>query len=93
MNPPLLARIDAALAEIIPMDEAGWEPATSMRRQLVWCRALVLGEPREPMPGPFSMGLMATREFDMYGHQPELARLINEIQHAAEALLDAGLQP
>lgn len=85
MDNALLAQIENALAQIVPMDEAGWAPAQSMRRQLMWCRAFVLEEPREPMPGPFSMGLMATREFDMYGQDPELASLINEIQRAVEA--------
>ena len=32
------------------------------------------------------MGLIATREFDMYGDRPELALLINEVQREAEAL-------
>lgn len=83
----LLARVDEALARIVPMAEAGWEPAVSMRRQLNWCRAHLLGEPTEERPGPFSMGLMATREFDMYGQEPELASLINRIQEAMNRLL------
>jgi hypothetical protein len=33
------------------------------------------------------MGLIATREFDMYGNQPELASLINRIQRFVEAEL------
>ena len=44
-------------------------------------------EPREERPGPFSMRLITTREFDMYGDRPELASLINEVQREAEALL------
>jgi hypothetical protein len=32
------------------------------------------------------MGLIATRELDMYGDQPDLALLINEIQGAVESL-------
>jgi len=39
------------------------------------------------MPGPLTMGLIATREFDMYGDNPALAGLINEIQHEANRLL------
>lgn len=30
------------------------------------------------------MGLIATREFDMWGDKPELAALINQIQRAFE---------
>ena len=33
------------------------------------------------------MGLIATREFDMYGDRAELASLINEVQREAEDLL------
>lgn len=76
----LLADIEAALAQITPMREAGWEPAQSMERQLNWCKAHLLHQPNEERPGPFSMGLMATREFDMYGNDPDLASLINRIQ-------------
>ena len=84
-----LAKIDAALARIEPMVEAGWGPADSIARQLRWCRALALGEPREARPGPFSMGLIATREFDMWGNEPELASLINEVERLANVRLEA----
>jgi hypothetical protein len=33
------------------------------------------------------MGLVAVREFDMYGDRPELSTLINEIQRRIEAKL------
>jgi hypothetical protein len=33
------------------------------------------------------MGLIATREFDMYGDQPELASLINSVQREVERAL------
>jgi hypothetical protein len=33
------------------------------------------------------MGLMATRQLDMYGQRPALAALINEVQRAVEARL------
>lgn len=80
----LLADIDRALAQVQPLADAGWGEAQSMARQLRWCGAKMRGESVESPPGPFSMGLMATREFDMYGSQPELARLINDIQHAMQ---------
>lgn len=84
-----LGKIDEALARIEPMVEAGWGPAESIARQLRWCRALALNEPREERPGPFSMGLIATREFDMWGNEPELASLINEVERLANVRLEA----
>ena len=85
----LLADIDCALAELTAVERAGEEDATllaSLRRQLAWCRAFVAtGREPESRPGPFSMGLMATRQFDMYGQRPALAALINEVQRAVEA--------
>lgn len=80
----ILERIEQALSRIEPMASAGWDPAQSIARQLHWCRAALRGEAVEPAPGPFSMGLIATREFDMYGSDPDLARLINEIQSAMQ---------
>jgi hypothetical protein len=84
-----LAKIDEALAQIEPMAKAEWGPAESILRQLRWCRALALGEPREERPGPFSMGLIATRNFDMWGNEPELASLINEVERLANIRLEA----
>ena len=87
MHVSLLNKAQAALAQVEPMAAQGWAPAESIARQLRWCVAFAAGEPREERPGPFSMGLIATREFDMYGDRPELASLINEVQREAEALL------
>lgn len=84
------AKIDEALARIEPMAEAGWGPAQSILRQLRWCRAFALGEAREERPGPFSMGMIATRNFDMWGNEPELASLINEVERLANVRLEAG---
>ena len=84
-----LARIDEALAQIEPMAAAGLGVAESILRQLRWCRALALGETREERPGPFSMGLIATRNFDMWGNEPELASLINEVERLANVRLAA----
>ena len=87
MHPPLLTKARAALTQIEPMAARGWAPAESIIRQLRWCAALAAGEPREERAGPFTMGLIATREFDMYGDQPELAALINEVQRETEDLI------
>ena len=76
----LLGAIETVLVIVQPMDKAGWPQAASITRQLCWCRSRLRGERVEPAPGPLSMGLIATREFDMYGTDPDLARLINDIQ-------------
>ncbi|MCR6475174.1 hypothetical protein NU688_03310 [Variovorax sp. ZS18.2.2] len=87
MEEELLEKIDAALADIRPMAAQSFEPAVSIERQLTWCRNFVLGHPQENRPGPFSMGLIAVREFDMYGDRPELATLVNDVQNLVQAKL------
>jgi hypothetical protein len=87
MDRTLLNLIDAALEEIQPMAAQSFGPAVSIETQLRWCRDFEIGAVKGPLPGPFSMGLIAVREFDMYGDQPELASLINEVQQRMEAKL------
>lgn len=87
MNEHLAKAARQALEQIEPLAAQGWEPANSIARQLRWCLAFALGEPIEPRPGSFTMGLIATREFDMYGDKPELASLINSVQSEAEHAL------
>jgi hypothetical protein len=84
MNPQLIQLTERALSQIEPMAAQDWAPAESIRRQLNWCLAFARGKEPKPAPGSFSMGLIATREFDMYGDQPELALLINQIQREVE---------
>ena len=90
MNEDLVEKIDAALARIRPMARLSFAPALSVERQLEWCRGYALGGPAGDRPGPFSMGLIAVREFDMYGDQPDLSDLVNEIQREVEARLKKG---
>jgi len=87
MNAELLAIARETLAQVAPMEAQGWAPAQGIARQLRWCIAFASDEPREEHPGPFSMGLIATREFDMYGDRPELADPVNRVQEAAERAL------
>ena len=87
MYEDLLTNAQAALAQIEPMAAQGWPPAESIARQLRWCVAFASGLHREERPGPFSMGLIATRELDMYGDMPELASLINQVQRDTERVL------
>ncbi len=86
-NPELLAEIDQALAQITPRADQNWDRAVSIQRQLLWCHGYLLGQVAEERPGPFSMGLIAVREFDMYGNDPDLAALINRIERAMNQLL------
>lgn len=83
----LLAKAQTALAQIEPLAAQGWSPAESIARQLRWCVAFASGQSYEVRPGPFSMGLIATRELDMYGDMPELASLINQVQREVESAL------
>jgi hypothetical protein len=87
MNTALLDLANQALSQISPMAEAGWAPAQSIERQLRWCVGFASDQTIEPRPGQFTMGLIATRELDMYGHQPELASLINQVQEEIERVL------
>jgi hypothetical protein len=88
MHPILLEKAQRALKEIEPLLNKGWPPAESIARQLRWVVAFASNAPREERPGNFSMGLLATREFDMWGNAPDLAALINEIQKETERALD-----
>ena len=88
MNTALLDLANEALAQISPMAAAEWAPAQSIERQLRWCVAFASDRTIEPRPGPFTMGLIATRELDMYGDQPGLASLINQVQEEIERVLD-----
>lgn len=87
MHEALLTKARLALAQIEPLAAQGWPPAQSIARQLRWCVAFASGQPCPDRPGPFSMGLIATRELDMYGEMPELADLINQIQQDVETAL------
>ena len=84
MTDELLRKVDLALSRIEPLMVPGYTNMQSIHRQLIWCRAQLAGEPPEPKQGPLTMGLIATREFDMWGNDPELASLISEIQKAFE---------
>lgn len=77
----------SALEQVEPLAAQGWAPAQSIAQQLRWCVAFASGQPGQDRPGPFSMGLIATRELDMYGDRPELAELINQVQQEVERAL------
>ena len=83
-EPQLTQLIEQAIAQVEPMAAQGWAVAETILRQLKWCLSFSRGEETEPAPGPFSMGLIATRELDMYGDQPDLASMINRIQQEVE---------
>ena len=87
MNEHLAKAARQALQQIEPLAAQGWGPAHSIAMQLRWCTAFALDKPTGPRPGPFTMGLIATREFDMYGDKPELASLINSVQRETEQAL------
>lgn len=80
----VVTTIDAALARIASYAEQDLYQSRSIQRQLLWCRGRLTGGCTEPAPGPLSMGLIATREFDMYGQEPDLADMINQVQRYME---------
>lgn len=82
----LLDKIDLALKGIQPDFERGLCQTPSLHAQLLWCRGRLLGELVEHAKGPLTMGLIATREYDMWGDQPDLAFLIYELQERFNAL-------
>lgn len=86
----LLVKIDQALEEIRPGAEQGFPPAVTIQRQLIWCKQFLLRQPKERKPGDFTMGLIATREYDMYGDNTWLANLVNEIQWHMEKKIPRG---
>lgn len=86
----LAIKIVGALREIKNLRSGDSLSTESISRQLQWCKDFLTGKPLEPKPGPFSMGAIATREFDMYGDKLELARLINEIQDSMEGVIKSG---
>lgn len=93
MYEQLLGKASLALEQIEPLAEQGWPPAQSIARQLRWCIAFASGLPQEDRPGPLSMGIVATRELDMYGDMPALASLINQVQREVERALASHNKP
>ena len=83
MRDSLLADMEQALVSLggPAVQQAYARPVLdSLQRQLEWCRDYVSGHEVPERPGVFSMGVIATREMDMYGDQRELAELINAIE-------------
>lgn len=93
MHAELAEKARAALMLIEPLAAQGDEVAVSIERQLRWCLALARDERPAVPGGPFSMGLMATREYDMWGDQPEIARAVNAAEFIAAPMLDRMLAP
>ncbi len=80
MHDEILSQIKEAQREIDAMVGPDTWNLKSIQRQLCWCRDMLEGREAEPPPGPLTMGLLATRELDMYGNLPELASCINAIE-------------
>ena len=75
----LLQKIDEALVRLSQYREKGLFQSETICLQLECCRDKLLGKGSEALT-PFTMGLIATREFDMWGDEPDLAEAINWIQ-------------
>lgn len=93
MTDPLAADVERALESLrVAAAEGSCSSriADILQRQLEWCRSYLSGAEVPERPGPFSMGLIATRELDMHGDRPELAALINAIQGQVNARISAN---
>lgn len=66
------------------MEVQEWAPAESIARQLRWCLAAELGQEKKARFGPFTIGLIAAREFDRHGDRPELAAAACDIERQAK---------
>ena len=84
----IIEQIDSALKSLETYRATDTHQAESICRQLEWCKSAILGNACEHAPGPLTMGIIATREFDMWGNEPELAECINEIQRKAIEVLN-----
>lgn len=87
-NNRVLAQIDEALQRLAEYRRQELFQAESISLQLEWCRGMLRGDEMPDPPGPLAMGIQATREFDMWGNEPDLARMINEIERE---VVQAGL--
>jgi hypothetical protein len=76
----LLRRIEEALEGVEQEGGDGFPPLAGVKRQLLWCRGYLRGEAVGEPPGPLTMGLIAMRELDMYGDNPELALEVYRIE-------------
>ena len=83
----LLKDIDALLARLSDYRRSGLYQSESICIQLEWCKDRLSGKLDEAAPGPLTMGLIATREFDMWGSEPELAEEVNRIEKLAHRAL------
>ena len=86
----LTEKIDKALAGVERHGGDRLAHMSSIKKQLLWCRSYLSGSPPFPLPEPLSMGLLATRNLDMYDDDPELALLINKIEAEMSRLLTEG---
>ena len=88
----LLRRVEEALEGIEQEGGDAFPPMASVKRQLLWCRAHLRGEEPGAPPGPFDMGLIAMRELDMYGDNPDLALEVYQIEREMDELM-SGRKP
>lgn len=88
----LLRRVEEALEGIEQEGGDAFPPMASVKRQLLWCRAHLRGEGPGAHPGPFDMGLIAMRELDMYGDNPDLALEVYQIEREMDELM-SGRKP
>lgn len=85
----LLSRIEEALAGVEQEGGDAFPPMAGVKRQLLWCRGYLRGEPVGEPPDPFTMGTIAMRELDIYGDNPDLALEVYQIENEMTAMLES----
>ncbi|HWS54699.1 MAG TPA: hypothetical protein VN228_11250 [Pyrinomonadaceae bacterium] len=89
----LLSRIEEALAGVEQEGGDAFPPLASVKRQLLWCRGYLRGEPVGDPPGPFTMGAIAMRELDVYGDNLDLALEVYQLEREMTTLLEERQKP
>jgi hypothetical protein len=83
----VLSKITEALNLLRADAESRLYSAKDISEQLMWCQKKLLGQPVTPGSAKLTMGFMATREYDMWGNEPRIAALVNEIERECLVLI------
>jgi len=80
MNHSLIRVIETAQRSIERFALAGFSPAQSIERQIIWCWSRATGESTEPLPAPLCMAYLMESGFEKFGAYPLLAQQLRCIE-------------
>lgn len=80
MNEYLAQSIESAQRTLEYFVQAGFGPARSIDRQLIWCWKRAVGLTTEDMPGHLCLSYLANDLFEKYGDYPLLAQQLRSIE-------------